>query len=285
NPVIGNEKAAAIAKRAYREGRPVFEIALEDSGLAADELRRLLDPAALTRGGIPGRTDGRWQRRITRRVRPRRDGTVGQTLAMTAGPAPGVGPVHAVAMGVVAHAWARIYGTLGVGWLATLQVADIEDIVAAAFRSSLLILIPTCPGGLLVVWLYGRWAGPLARPHPRRRHRVRRPHFIGGDDEPQQRTPHRTPVHPRAARHAVDPALPGQRGRCGHPAARRQRGRCRHRRQRRALRGLSAHGRARRRRLLADRRGGRRPGAGHQRQRPVGAAGNAGALSRTRGRR
>lgn len=70
----------------------------------------------------------------------------------------GVRPVHAVAMGVLAHAWARFYGTLGVGWLATLQVADIEDIVAAAFRSSLLILIPTYLGGLLVVWLYGRWA-------------------------------------------------------------------------------------------------------------------------------
>ncbi|MBW8850163.1 MAG: class II fumarate hydratase [Xanthomonadales bacterium] len=52
NPVIGYEKAAAIAKRAYRERRPVFEVALEDSGLPADELRRLLDPAALTEGGL-----------------------------------------------------------------------------------------------------------------------------------------------------------------------------------------------------------------------------------------
>ena len=58
NPVIGYEKAAAIAKRAYRENRPVFDVALEDSGLPADALRRLLDPAALTRGGVPGRTDG-----------------------------------------------------------------------------------------------------------------------------------------------------------------------------------------------------------------------------------
>jgi fumarate hydratase class II len=52
NPVIGYEKAAAIAKKAYRERRPVFEVALEDSGLEAAELRRLLDPAALTEGGI-----------------------------------------------------------------------------------------------------------------------------------------------------------------------------------------------------------------------------------------
>ncbi|MDR6094171.1 class II fumarate hydratase [Stenotrophomonas sp. SORGH_AS_0321] len=52
NPIIGYEKAAAIAKRAYKEQRPVLEIALEDSGLAEAELRRLLDPKALTAGGI-----------------------------------------------------------------------------------------------------------------------------------------------------------------------------------------------------------------------------------------
>jgi fumarate hydratase class II len=54
NPVIGYEKAAKIAKRAYAEGRPVLEVALEDSGLDEKALRRLLDPAALTRGGIHG---------------------------------------------------------------------------------------------------------------------------------------------------------------------------------------------------------------------------------------
>ncbi|GAA3917550.1 class II fumarate hydratase [Luteimonas lutimaris] len=54
NPIIGYEKAAAIAKRAYKEGRPVLDVALEDSGLPAAELRKLLDPKALTRGGIQG---------------------------------------------------------------------------------------------------------------------------------------------------------------------------------------------------------------------------------------
>jgi len=54
NPVIGYERAAAIAKRAYAENRPVFDVALELSGLTADELRRLLDPEALTRGGLQG---------------------------------------------------------------------------------------------------------------------------------------------------------------------------------------------------------------------------------------
>ena len=54
NPIIGYEKAAAIAKRAYKEGRPVLEVAREDSGLSEAELRRLLDPAGLTQGGIHG---------------------------------------------------------------------------------------------------------------------------------------------------------------------------------------------------------------------------------------
>ena len=51
----------------------------------------------------------------------------------------GVKPVYAVAMGVVAHAWARFFGTLGVGWLATLQVANLQDVVRAAYEASLLI--------------------------------------------------------------------------------------------------------------------------------------------------
>ncbi len=52
NPIIVYEKAAAIAKRAYKENRPVFDVAMEDSGLSAAELKKLLDPAALTQGGI-----------------------------------------------------------------------------------------------------------------------------------------------------------------------------------------------------------------------------------------
>jgi fumarate hydratase class II len=52
NPVIGYEKGAAIAKKAYAEGRPVLDVAREMTSLAPDELRRLMDPRVLTRGGI-----------------------------------------------------------------------------------------------------------------------------------------------------------------------------------------------------------------------------------------
>jgi fumarate hydratase class II len=52
NPLIGYEKGAAIAKRAYAERRPILEVAEEMTGMSAAELRRLLDPLALTTGGV-----------------------------------------------------------------------------------------------------------------------------------------------------------------------------------------------------------------------------------------
>ena len=54
NPVIGYEKGAATAKQAYKQKRPIMDVALETTGLSRDELKKLLDPMALTRGGIHG---------------------------------------------------------------------------------------------------------------------------------------------------------------------------------------------------------------------------------------
>ncbi|WP_302142018.1 class II fumarate hydratase [Halomonas alkalicola] len=53
NAVIGYNAAAAIAKQAYQAGRPILDVAEEQTELSREELERLLDPAALTRGGIP----------------------------------------------------------------------------------------------------------------------------------------------------------------------------------------------------------------------------------------
>src|ERR1700678_2177059 len=47
-PVIGYEKAAAIAKEAYRSGRTVREVAREVSGIPDDRLNELLDPRGQT---------------------------------------------------------------------------------------------------------------------------------------------------------------------------------------------------------------------------------------------
>jgi fumarate hydratase class II len=52
NPVIGYEKGAAIAKKAYAERRPIREVAAELTDLTSNEINRLLDPKGLTKGGI-----------------------------------------------------------------------------------------------------------------------------------------------------------------------------------------------------------------------------------------
>jgi fumarate hydratase class II len=52
-PVIGYDAAAKLAKDALRSGRTIRELALEH-GLDAEELDRLLDPAAMTEPGLGG---------------------------------------------------------------------------------------------------------------------------------------------------------------------------------------------------------------------------------------
>ena len=52
NPVIGYELGAATAKQAYKDGRPIKEVALDMTELSAEELDRLLNPLELTKGGI-----------------------------------------------------------------------------------------------------------------------------------------------------------------------------------------------------------------------------------------
>ncbi len=52
NPVIGYELGAATAKQAYKEGRPILDVAREATGIPEKTLKRYLDPLALTRGGI-----------------------------------------------------------------------------------------------------------------------------------------------------------------------------------------------------------------------------------------
>jgi fumarate hydratase class II len=55
NAAIGYEQGAAIAKRAYAERRPIVEVAGEMTGIDMEELKRMLDPAVLAQGGIPGK--------------------------------------------------------------------------------------------------------------------------------------------------------------------------------------------------------------------------------------
>lgn len=48
NSMIGYEQAAAIAKKAYREGRAIIDVAEEETHISRADLERLLDPKTLT---------------------------------------------------------------------------------------------------------------------------------------------------------------------------------------------------------------------------------------------
>ena len=52
NPIIGYLKAAEIAKQAYQQGRPVIDVALENTDLSRATLEELLEPHKLTEGGL-----------------------------------------------------------------------------------------------------------------------------------------------------------------------------------------------------------------------------------------
>ncbi len=52
NSIIGYEKGAAIAKKAYQENKSIYDISKEMTDLSEAELKQLLDPIELTKGGI-----------------------------------------------------------------------------------------------------------------------------------------------------------------------------------------------------------------------------------------
>jgi fumarate hydratase class II len=52
NPIIGYQKAAEIAKTAYKQGRAVIDVALEHTDLSRSQLEELLNPEKLTAGGV-----------------------------------------------------------------------------------------------------------------------------------------------------------------------------------------------------------------------------------------
>lgn len=73
----------------------------------------------------------------------------------------GVKPVFAVAIPLIGHAWANMFGTLGVSWLATTRVVDLQNPDATAFQTALLLWIPNLLAGFFIAWLYGK--GPAVQ--------------------------------------------------------------------------------------------------------------------------
>lgn len=73
----------------------------------------------------------------------------------------GVRAIYAVAIPLIGHAWANMFGTLAVGWLATLQVVDLEDELTTTLITAALLAPVTAMAGVTIAWMAGK--GPALR--------------------------------------------------------------------------------------------------------------------------
>ena len=46
------QKQLQLQKEAYKQGRSIIEVAHEETGISLNELKKLLDPSKLTKGGM-----------------------------------------------------------------------------------------------------------------------------------------------------------------------------------------------------------------------------------------
>ena len=84
----------------------------------------------------------------------------GAPIAVTAPLLLGLGmrASYAVIIPLIAHAWAKHFGTLAVGWLAMVRVTEVADPTATAVQTAILLALVNLLGGLGVTWMYGRRA-------------------------------------------------------------------------------------------------------------------------------
>jgi lactate permease len=71
----------------------------------------------------------------------------------------GVRPLYAVVIPLIGHAWANMFGTLAVGWIATLQVIDLADELSTALVTAVLLWPADLAAGIVIAWMAGRWLG------------------------------------------------------------------------------------------------------------------------------
>jgi lactate permease len=71
----------------------------------------------------------------------------------------GVRPIYAVAIPLIGHAWANMFGTLAVGWLATISVIDLANPTETAFQTAILLWVPNLLAGFTIAWLFAGMAG------------------------------------------------------------------------------------------------------------------------------
>ncbi|MCD2136796.1 L-lactate permease [Salinicoccus halitifaciens] len=71
----------------------------------------------------------------------------------------GVKPVAAVVIPLIGHLWANMFGTVGVGWIATINAVEIENITATLFYTTLMLWAVNLLSGLSIAFIYAGWQG------------------------------------------------------------------------------------------------------------------------------
>ncbi|GIP43827.1 lactate permease [Paenibacillus sp. J45TS6] len=71
----------------------------------------------------------------------------------------GVKPYMAIVIALIGHAWGKMFGTLAVGWMATLNVVDIENQTESLLYHGILLWIPNLLGGFMICYLFAKWKG------------------------------------------------------------------------------------------------------------------------------
>lgn len=71
----------------------------------------------------------------------------------------GVKPVTAVVIPLIGHAWANMFGTLAVGWIATINIIEIENQALTLTLTGIMLWIPNIVAGLMICWLFAKWKG------------------------------------------------------------------------------------------------------------------------------
>ena len=71
----------------------------------------------------------------------------------------GVKPYMAIVISLIGHAWGKMFGTLAIGWIATLNVVDIENQAESLLYHGILLWIPNLLGGFIICYLFAKWKG------------------------------------------------------------------------------------------------------------------------------
>lgn len=71
----------------------------------------------------------------------------------------GVKPVPAVVIPLIGHIWAKMFGSLGTGWITTLNLVQLESESVTALYTALLLWITDLVAGLMICWIFARWKG------------------------------------------------------------------------------------------------------------------------------